>query len=279
MADYSDLSKRVWTASLIITVFLSLELLFAFIPEVRRWYGAIAVFLALGCSYEVIGFSAKANDHKKSYLLLSTIVPPLLAFIHMVLVNDHMSRSIQYLYLPFFIALLCVVVSGYRVIESAQLLASEIFISAFLIGSGGTALVFLASQENHFQLYWLILVVIANDIGAYFFGKRFGKEKIAPTISPGKTIAGSIGGLISGAAVGFLAFPLALMSGWSASIFAAIYVGICSQLGDLAKSYLKRLYGVKDTGTILPGHGGLLDRLDGILAGGVSLLLIKDFLG
>ena len=112
-------------------------------------------------------------------------------------------------------------------------------------------------------LIWVFLVVWATDIGAFFAGRAIGGPKLAPSISPNKTIAGLIGGIISaalmaGAWVYYVRLPAPLL--WLAVPFA-----LCAQLGDLFESGLKRRAGVKDSGTWLPGHGGLLDRLDGLV--------------
>lgn len=112
-------------------------------------------------------------------------------------------------------------------------------------------------------LIWVFLVVWATDIGAYFAGRAIGGPKLAPSISPNKTMAGLIGGVISaalmaGAWVYYVGLPAMLL--WLSVFFA-----IAAQLGDLFESGLKRRAGVKDSGTWLPGHGGLLDRLDGLV--------------
>jgi len=112
-------------------------------------------------------------------------------------------------------------------------------------------------------LIWVFLVVWSTDIGAYFTGRAIGGPKLAPSISPKKTISGLVGGVVSaallaGAWASFVDLPLLLL--WLAAPFA-----VAAQLGDLFESGLKRRAGVKDSGTWLPGHGGLLDRLDGLV--------------
>ena len=117
-------------------------------------------------------------------------------------------------------------------------------------------------------LVWLFLVIVAADIGAYFTGKAFGKHKLIVAVSPGKTWEGAAGGLLSSVAVGLLVAWLAdlptpgpvLWSGWIAVI------AVVSILGDLFESTLKRAAGVKDSGGLLPGHGGVLDRIDSIIS-------------
>lgn len=113
--------------------------------------------------------------------------------------------------------------------------------------------------------FCLLTVVFAGDIGAYIFGVKFGKTKLAPALSPNKSLQGSLGGLLFStcAAVGFQYFlpntPIYVL------IFCGFVGGFLGQIGDFFESLIKRVSGVKDSGTIMPGHGGILDRLDGVL--------------
>ena len=112
-------------------------------------------------------------------------------------------------------------------------------------------------------LLWVFIVTWTTDIGAYFAGRAIGGPKLAPAISPNKTIAGLVGGMISAGLAGYAWAELAGLSGalfWLAPLFA-----VAAQLGDLFESGLKRKAGVKDSGNWLPGHGGALDRLDGLV--------------
>ncbi|MDX2113290.1 MAG: phosphatidate cytidylyltransferase [Alphaproteobacteria bacterium] len=117
----------------------------------------------------------------------------------------------------------------------------------------------------HVVLY-LLFVVWATDIGAYFAGKRIGGPKLAPALSPNKTWAGLLGGMAAAAAVGaicasFTPYPLSLVG----CALLAMLLAVVAQAGDLFESWLKRRAGVKDSGTLIPGHGGLLDRIDGLV--------------
>lgn len=118
-----------------------------------------------------------------------------------------------------------------------------------------------------FLLYAMSIVWVA-DIGAYFSGKTLGKNKLAPHISPGKSIEGVIGGLIANAIWAFLVHQFLFQWNMSLLDFVIInlIVALLSVSGDLYESILKRQAGVKDSGTLLPGHGGVLDRIDSIIA-------------
>jgi phosphatidate cytidylyltransferase len=115
-------------------------------------------------------------------------------------------------------------------------------------------------------IIFLVVVIFVNDTGAFYFGRLFGKHKLYEAISPGKTWEGALGGLLCGviAALWFLQI-LRLHSINISMVALAVFLSIASQTGDLAESMLKRNQGVKDSGRILPGHGGLLDRIDGLL--------------
>lgn len=124
-------------------------------------------------------------------------------------------------------------------------------------------------------LVWLVFVVALSDTGAYFVGKSIGKTPFSET-SPNKTLEGLAGGVAAGTLAGvFLgAFSVSL----SLALLISLLVSIASVFGDLFESYLKREAGVKDSGTIFPGHGGMLDRLDGYLfAGVVMIVLLRGF--
>lgn len=136
-------------------------------------------------------------------------------------------------------------------------------------GLPGIALLWLRGQPDGVGLTaWVLVVVWATDIAAFFAGRTIGGPKLAPEISPNKTVAGLVGGVVAAALVGWVAAallpsrlePLAL-----AMAVAATALAIIAQGGDLFESWLKRRAGVKDSGTLLPGHGGVLDRLDGLV--------------
>lgn len=117
------------------------------------------------------------------------------------------------------------------------------------------------------HILFLLLLIAFNDIGSYFVGRAFGRKKLAPNISPGKTVEGFIGGLIvvTIAAAVMVTFPVWEMVGLSKGLVAAGVIGLLVPLGDLSESMVKRSLGVKDMGSVLPGHGGMLDRIDGFL--------------
>ena len=128
-----------------------------------------------------------------------------------------------------------------------------------------------------------ILPACTSDIGAFLIGCKFGKHKLAPELSPNKTIAGYFGGiffaLISGVIIGFLYKSLAPSITVLTTTLISLIIGIMSPFGDLAKSIFKRHFDLNDTGSIIPGHGGILDRIDTWLwAAPLSYFLITFFI-
>jgi phosphatidate cytidylyltransferase len=112
-------------------------------------------------------------------------------------------------------------------------------------------------------LIWAFIVTWSTDTGAYIVGRRFGKRKLAPSISPGKTLEGLYGGIAAATLLGG-AWALAMGLGVALLVLAPV-LAIAAQAGDLFESGMKRRAGVKDSGAWLPGHGGVLDRLDGLV--------------
>ncbi len=136
-----------------------------------------------------------------------------------------------------------------------------------------------ANPASGFEtILWLLCIVWATDIGAYAFGRIIGGPKLAPRFSPKKTWAGLIGGMVSAAGVG-----AGIAAGWGLSVvgFALLsaVLAVVSQVGDLFESWVKRRFNVKDSSNIIPGHGGVLDRVDGVLPVAVVVAVLAMVFG
>jgi len=144
------------------------------------------------------------------------------------------------------------------------------YTAAALVAS---SLIRLDESAGFYALIFTLLVVWASDIGGYFAGRTIGGPKLWPRISPNKTWAGSIGGVVL--SLGVAAAAVAL--GWGRAVplvVLALALSVASQLGDLFESAVKRHFGVKDSSQLIPGHGGLLDRLDGFVSAIIFAALV-----
>jgi len=148
--------------------------------------------------------------------------------------------------------------------KGALMIAGPILVLGAIAG-----LWFIRDRLGVTAALWVFGMVWATDIGAYFAGRAFGGARLAPKISPSKTWSGLIGGmmaaLIASATIGDRAGIIGV------PLWIGLFMGLLSQLGDLGESWMKRRAGVKDSGKLIPGHGGLFDRVDGLLP--VALLL------
>ena len=142
----------------------------------------------------------------------------------------------------------------------------------FIYPTAGMLFMFTMYQEyGVYSLLWLLAVVALTDVGAYAVGKSIGKTQFCET-SPNKTMEGVVGG-IAVATIGGAFFGLGVVD-FSVGIFVSFAVAVSSIFGDLYESSLKRAADVKDSGDLLPGHGGILDRIDGYLFGGIVMLVL-----
>ncbi len=160
-----------------------------------------------------------------------------------------------------------------RIRENGQvswgwLLAGGLYISISIYGLYWLR---LSNDSGHLILFWLLALVWAADTGAYLSGSTIGGPKLAPKISPKKTWAGFLGALVSAALIG-LAYGYFMNDGALnlTLVVLSTIIGGLSQMGDLLESYAKRHFGVKDSGKIIPGHGGILDRIDGLMAAAIG---------
>jgi len=142
-------------------------------------------------------------------------------------------------------------------------------IGLLYIGPGALALLWLRDHGavGLANVAFVFAVVWASDIGAYLVGRMVGGPKLAPAISPGKTWSGAAGGVLAVVGVGLLA-------GGAWAVLVAVLLGLSAQIGDLLESAIKRHFGVKDSGWLIPGHGGVLDRVDAVLTAAPLAALI-----
>ncbi|HEY0705960.1 MAG TPA: phosphatidate cytidylyltransferase, partial [Polyangia bacterium] len=177
-------------------------------------------------------------------------------------------------------ALIALLLLGLDVLASARdlpLATVRLGMSIFGILYVGGLLTSLPLLRRDHGAWWLMVVFVvtfANDTGAYFTGRALGRHKLAPTISPGKTVEGAVGGLVIGVIALFIqrAFFFPALTVFDAVVIGCA-AGVLGPAGDLTESMLKRAVGAKDSGKLIPGHGGVLDRIDALLFVGAYVFL------
>ncbi|MGO6995230.1 phosphatidate cytidylyltransferase [Rhizobium leguminosarum] len=146
----------------------------------------------------------------------------------------------------------------------------------FYAGATGLSLAAIRSDDGLglYAMLFVFAVVWATDILAYFVGRALGGPKLAPSISPGKTWSGAIGGAVSAVVAGVVLVHFLLPGAEIIAAGVALVLSVCSQSGDLFESFIKRKFGVKDSSRLIPGHGGVMDRVDGLIFACFSAFLL-----
>lgn len=288
---YSNLRSRVTTAAFLVLLFGLIEFAAAH-TCLGRWLLLTAGLLtALGSGWEFATLSSasvrlpEGRNFRRAVYFAGMFLPSLSVFVQIIREGlcaarpdpllQHLIACLAGIVMSSMGALLYMQWRGRQSLHEAGTVAQELIPSILLIGVGaGMLLVLAAHDQGHLVILWLVLVVCVNDIAAYFGGTLLGGPRLAPVISPKKTLSGSLAGLVGGSFSGFLCGPYFLPGvSFSTSFAIALVVVVAAQLGDLGKSFVKRLHNVKDSGSLLPGHGGVLDRVDGILAAAPLLFL------
>lgn len=287
-----SLKDRLLTALIVLSVALALSLLAIYLPYGRLLCVAWASLIAMVSAFEVVRLFARHHEtlHYRpiagvvTYAIL--VIPALVATSEAAGVVLGHSLHWQRLYLAVIVSgqllMIAHVLDGRFKLEDAARFSERYSGSFFLLAICAPQLIVVAGSELGVQLLWWIAGVAAlNDAAAYFVGSSLGKHKMAPGLSPNKSIEGSVAGLVIGSIAG-VALWRVMLGGCVSDLWigAMSVAAVCSaQAGDLAKSYLKRLRGVKDTGAFFPGHGGVLDRFDAMIAAAPVVLLFVSMCG
>ncbi len=204
-----------------------------------------------------------ANIDTKSLPSIATYIGTLsIVYYHMIAsyIPEQLSDGIIPVFAVLLLLISTVIVPGFNFTKAG--------ISALTMGyiGVGSQAAIIIRQEDLAIFVFILLVIVSTDIGAYFIGSKIGKRKLAPLLSPNKSVEGSIGGIVlalltTSIYLNFITLPYSYII----MLLIAIILSITGQFGDLLESAFKRHFGVKDSGTILPGHGGILDRFDSIL--------------
>ncbi|MGH7917557.1 MAG: phosphatidate cytidylyltransferase [Candidatus Binataceae bacterium] len=252
------LRTRLWTALVGLPATLII-ILFA-PPQGFRWF--IALLAAWGL-YEIAEMSSVGGDETFVIALVGGTSAGVLLFAHV--------GSWPQLWITAAIVVLAMLALVARVAnDGADSMGRGLglaFLGALWVGLLFPYFALLRDQAGGANLLILmLLLVVASDSGAYFVGRKWGEKKLLPSVSPNKTVEGALGGLAACIAAGLiLRIPLAARWSWVSIVILSVLIGVLAQLGDLTGSAFKRVAGVKDSGWIFPGHGGLLDRTCSLL--------------
>jgi phosphatidate cytidylyltransferase len=231
------------------------------------------------------------------FRVLSAAIAAAIFFEWCAMARTSANAAFQWLVGAFLAAVLLALVAGYSapVVLAVLGLALIAALAVGLLRGQGTwtgaglayaglsalSIAFLRGSDNAglMAILFLFAVVWATDILAYFVGRAIGGPKLAPSISPGKTWSGAIGGTLGGMAAGLAVASVAGNVSVALLVGVALFLSVVSQIGDLFESWIKRRHGVKDSGRLIPGHGGVMDRVDGLVVAGFALYLICVALG
>ena len=232
-----------------VAVLLPLAVGFAVSPQLAGWLVAV---IAMMMAYE-LGNMLKCTKPKR-FVTVATIGVICLIAGKMIPMSPEHNPLFQILFLSLmFTLLMSRRGTAHGTVFAVVLVTSMAATSALVAMPFGTRIVLA-----------LVLIIAACDISAYFVGRHVGGPKLAPSISPNKTISGAVGGVFGGVILAMGCANLLGMTVVEAAI-GGILISVLAQMGDLLESSLKRIVGVKDSGAIIPGHGGVLDRFDGYL--------------
>ena len=268
------MKTRIITGAIALAVFLPI-LIFSGTP-------ALVVFTVLAVAISTFEMCGCMRQRKKLYIFIPAEIYAVSCALAVRLAKNFCEFYVIATMLFAFYAIGVAMFSkGHYTFEEA---IAIIFGIAYLV-FGYCSIVLVRDLEHGVYLFWLIFIAAwLSDSGAYFVGVKFGKHKLIPDISPKKTVEGLIGGVVCCMLMFLVYGDIVTLAATDkvANVFALLLAGavlsLISVFGDLLASYIKRRYKIKDYGSLLPGHGGLLDRFDSVLAVSIALFAFCRFL-
>ncbi len=249
-----------------ITGLIAAPLLILLIVMENIWYFsifvAVATAVALWEYHRIVRLSSGETSHP--------VFPIIGYFTGVVMILAAASASLEAMVFAFFAGLIgCGSIALYRFKSDpavADTVAGQMLGVMYIAWPLGMVVLIRGGESGRLWVLAVLLIIFAGDTAAYYTGSYLGKHKLCPSVSPKKTIEGALGGLVANALIGII-FKLFFISdvGWTPMLLMCILAGIVGQIGDLFESVLKRRAGIKDSSGILPGHGGVLDRIDALL--------------
>jgi phosphatidate cytidylyltransferase len=251
-----QLLKRVITACVLIPA-----VLFILFYTSVHWFVLVALTIGF---ISLLEFNALTRGESRSGLIDSLTVLAGLALPAIYFLTGQMP-FMELLLLTMLFLFLAGMLTGIPTEELFRLTAMRTF-GVIYIGLPITFLIAIRVIGTSSLILFMLVIIWVNDSAAYFVGRAIGKRKLCPSLSPGKTIEGAIGGIAGGIIAGFIYVHYSsIQLGFGQLLLLCLLIGVAGIIGDLAESAIKRSAGAKDSGSIIPGHGGLLDRIDSML--------------
>ncbi len=245
---WSDLTTRILSAAVLVIV-----------GAIEVWLGGLwfEVFIAAACGLMTWELVRMVDPDRKGVAIQLAILTGVA-----VVLSYHLPPLYK---LPFLLA--PALVGAGQVSRARGLYV----MFAFWIAASGLGFISIRENMGFGWMVWLILIVVATDVAGYFVGKTLGGPKFWPKVSPKKTWSGTVGGWLAAALVGVI---FAAYAGFGAAfVLVSVLASMASQAGDIVESAVKRKLGVKDSSNLIPGHGGFLDRFDGMMGAAVFVLI------
>lgn len=258
----SNLQLRILSAVVLAVVVLAVT-----------WLGGVAFRLLAAAIAGAMFYEWCAMSHRPGASRNQLVAGGLLAIALIAVVLQYSAAS----------TLILIALSFFATLLGARLSGQGMWAPVGLVYAGlaGLSLALLrgADHAGLVAILFLFAVVWATDIFAYFVGRSLGGPKLAPSISPGKTQSGALGGVIGGVIAGVVLAAFGGLGNLPLLALVAFLLSVISQIGDLFESWVKRRHGVKDSGNLIPGHGGVMDRADGLVAAAFALYVVGALLG
>ena len=262
----SSLAQRLLTA-----VFLIPLVVWVVLFSSDLVYTAVLAVIVFAAAYEWAALSGVHNSFRKISIAAITVVCAYL----LTLLNGQLESLVISAGLVFWLLVVIFIITKPTMLLLLKLKLS-LMVLLGLIVLGLTFLSLHMIRINFHQgpelLMYLLLLIWFADSGAYFVGRAIGKHKLSPVISPGKSIEGVVGGLLACLVFAFFAADFLNVENTVIFLLLSVFVALISVYGDLFESLMKRRAKVKDSGSVLPGHGGVLDRIDSLIAAGPSFV-------
>jgi phosphatidate cytidylyltransferase len=250
---------RLWVLGTVVVVTLLAQREFYGLIEDKGAHPITGFGLAAGAALPIVAYLG--NEYHATVLMTVTLLVVMIAQLGRAQIGEALASISGTFFGIFYVGWL---------LSHAVVLREFYRVIAMRYRPEDAATAMIAPESGAFLLTFTLAVVVWSDAGAYFAGRAYGERKLAPRISPGKTIEGAIGGVIGGTAAGLVfkaifdvAWPdLSAVMGWGLAVLFGIVLSVAAIVGDLVESLLKRDAQVKDAGAMLPGMGGILDRID-----------------